>query len=172
MKSNQEFHLCVCHDELSLILAKSKAIVYNKHRKSTHSKADAPEKVTYLSVRGASPVDQTGGALFFSPVLPISVEKGKQRHNQAAKGHQQSQYPYENRDDLISRHKRHRLRSASVLAKQVPLAPSNLPMYSGKPVSLAQEATTLSWVLFHERIIAKICRIDNQAFRPLALRWL
>ena len=89
------------------MLAKSKGIVYNERRKSTHSKADAPEKVTYLSVRGASPVDQTGGALFFSPVLPISVEKGKQRHNQAAKGHQQSQYPYENRDDLISRHKRH-----------------------------------------------------------------
>ena len=57
-------------------------------------------------MRGASPVDQTGGALFFSPVLPISVEKGKQRHNQAAKGHQQSQYPNKNRDDLISRHKR------------------------------------------------------------------
>ena len=93
--------------EISLMLAKSKGIVYNERRKSTHSKADAPEKVTYLSVRGASPVDQTGGALFFSPVLPISVEKGKQRHNQAAKGHQQSQYPYENRDDLISRHKRH-----------------------------------------------------------------
>ncbi len=89
------------------MLAKSKGIVYNERRKSTHSKADAPEKVTYLSVRGASPVDQTGGALFFSPVLPISVEKGKQRYNQAAKGHQQSQYPYENRDDLISRHKRH-----------------------------------------------------------------
>ena len=89
------------------MLAKSKGIVYNEHRKSTHSKADAPEKVTYLSVRGASPVDQTGGALFFSPVLPISIKKGKQRHNQAAKGHQQSQYPNKNRDDLISRHKRH-----------------------------------------------------------------
>jgi len=122
-------------------------------------------------MRGASPVDQTGGALFFSPVLPISVEKGKQRHNQAAKGHQQSQYSYENRDDLISRHKRHRLRSASVLAKQVPLAPSNLPMYSGKSVSLAREAATLSWVLFHEGIIAEICRIGNQAFMPLALCW-
>ena len=75
--------------EISLILTKFKDIVYNERRKSTHSKADAPEKVTYLSVRGASPVDQTGGALFFSPVLPIPVEKGKQRHNQAAKGHQQ-----------------------------------------------------------------------------------
>ena len=130
-----------------------------------------PSQAIYLSIRGASPVDQTGGALFFSPVLPISVEKGKQRHNQAAKGHQQSQYSYENRDDLISRHKRHRLRSASVLAKQVPLAPSNLPMYSGKPVSLAREAATLSWVLFHEGIIAEICRIGNQAFMPLALCW-
>jgi hypothetical protein len=89
------------------MLAKSKGIVYNERRKSTHSKADAPEKVSYLSVRGASPVDQTGGALFFSPVFPISVEKGKQHHDQAAKGHQQSQYPYENQDDLISRHKRH-----------------------------------------------------------------
>ena len=49
-----------------------------------------PSEVIYLSMRGASPVDQTGEALFFSPVLPISVEKGKQRHNQAAKGHQQS----------------------------------------------------------------------------------
>lgn len=131
-----------------------------------------PSEIIYLSMRGASPVDQTGGALFFSPVLPISVEKGKQRHNQAAKGHQQSQYSYENRDDLISRHKRHRLRSASVLAKQVPLAPSNLPMYSGKPVSLAREAATLSWVLFHEGIIAEICRIGNQAFMLLALCWL
>ena len=89
------------------MLAKSKGIVYNEHRKSTHSKADVPEKVTYLSMRGASPVDQTGGALFFSPVFPISVEKGKQRHKQTSKGHQQSQYPYENRDNLISRHKRH-----------------------------------------------------------------
>ncbi len=93
--------------EISLIPAKFKGIVYNEHRKSTHSKADAPEKVTYLSMRGASPVDQTGGALFFSPVFPISVEKGKQRHKQTSKGHQQSQYPYENRDNLISRHKRH-----------------------------------------------------------------
>ena len=66
-----------------------------------------PSKAIYLSIRGASPVDQTGGALFFSPVLPISIKKGKQRHNQAAKRHQQSQYPNKNRDDLISRHKRH-----------------------------------------------------------------
>ena len=42
--------------QISLILAKSKGIVYNERRKSTHSKADAPEKVTYLSARGASPV--------------------------------------------------------------------------------------------------------------------
>ena len=66
-----------------------------------------PKGSTYLSMRGASPVVQTGEALFFSLVIPVSVEKGKQRHNQAAKGHQQSQYPGENRDDLISRHKRH-----------------------------------------------------------------
>ena len=52
-------------------------------------------------------MDQTGGALFFSLVLPISVEKGKQRHNQAAKGYQQGQYPNKDRDNLISRHKRH-----------------------------------------------------------------
>lgn len=61
----------------------------------------------FTSLRGASPVDQTGGALFFRLFFPISVEKGKQRHTQAAKGHQQSQYPYENQDDLISRHKCH-----------------------------------------------------------------
>ena len=43
-------------------------------------------------------------------------------------------------------------------------------MYSGKPVSLAREATTLSWVLFHGEMIAEICRIGNQAFQPLALK--
>ena len=66
-----------------------------------------PSKFSYLSMRGASPVGQTGGALFFSLVILISVEKGKKRDNQAAGRHQQSQYPYENQDDLISRHKRH-----------------------------------------------------------------
>ncbi len=34
-----------------------------------------PNRLIYLSVRGASPADQTRGALFFSPILPISVEK-------------------------------------------------------------------------------------------------
>ena len=66
-----------------------------------------PSGKYYLSMRGASPVGQTGGALFFSLVFPISVEKGKQRNYQAAKGHQQSQYPDENRNDFIGRHMRH-----------------------------------------------------------------
>lgn len=55
----------------------------------------------------ASPVDQTGEALFF--VLVPLVEKGKQRNNKAAKGNQQSQYANENRNDFISCHKGHLL---------------------------------------------------------------
>lgn len=52
---------------------------YIKDTESTHSKVDAPkQKVIYLSTRGASPVDQTGGALFFS--LASLIEKGKQRN--------------------------------------------------------------------------------------------
>ena len=66
-----------------------------------------PSKFSYLSMRGASPVGQTGGALFFSLVILISVEKGKKRDNQAAGRHQQGQYPDEDRNDLISHHKRH-----------------------------------------------------------------
>lgn len=46
------------------------------------------EGLIYLSMRGASPVGQTGEALFFSLAIPISFEKGKKRINQAAKRNQ------------------------------------------------------------------------------------
>lgn len=57
-------------------------------------------------MRGASPVDQTGGALFFS-LVPISVEKGKQCNEQTAKGNQQADYPKKNHYDFICRHMHH-----------------------------------------------------------------
>ena len=49
----------------------------------------------------------TGWALFFSLVILVSVEKGKQRYNEATKGNQQADYPYKYQDDIRSSHKRH-----------------------------------------------------------------
>ena len=49
----------------------------------------------------------TGWALFFSLVVLVSVEKGKQRYNKTTKGNQQSQYTYENRNDFKCCHLRH-----------------------------------------------------------------
>ncbi|WP_416389446.1 DUF6783 domain-containing protein [Otoolea muris] len=53
--------------EISLILAKSKGIVYNEHRKSTHSKADAP-KSSYLPLneRRLSCGSDRRGIIFFT----------------------------------------------------------------------------------------------------------
>ena len=63
-----------------------------------------PEKLIYLSMRGASPVDQTGGAFLFS--LISLVEKGKQCNEQASKGNHQADNPQENHNDLIGCHMR------------------------------------------------------------------
>lgn len=64
-------------------LAKYKYMLYNKYRKSTHSKVDAPED-GYLALSESRPSRwQTGWALFFS--LVFSVEKGKQRNEQTSK---------------------------------------------------------------------------------------
>ena len=39
---------------------------------------------------------------------------------------------------------------------------TSLPMYFGEPVSLAREATTLSWALFHEKTLPQFDRNFNQ----------
>ena len=39
---------------------------------------------------------------------------------------------------------------------------TSLPMYSGEPVSLVREATTLSWVLFHEKVLPQFDRNFKQ----------
>lgn len=50
-------------------------------KESTHSKVDAPEG-GYLPLNERRPLRlPTGWALFFSLVVPISIEKGKQRDN-------------------------------------------------------------------------------------------
>ena len=49
----------------------------------------------------------TGWALFFSLVILVSVEKGKQRYNKATKGNQQADYPYKYQNDIRSSHWRH-----------------------------------------------------------------
>ena len=64
-----------------------------------------PEKLIYLSMRGASPVDQTGGAFLFS--LISLVEKGKQCNEQAPKGNQQADNPQENHNGLVVCHMHH-----------------------------------------------------------------
>ena len=105
-----------------------------------------PEKLIYLSMRGASPVDQTGGAFLFS--LISLVEKGKQCNEQASKGNQQADNPQENHNDLIGCHMR------------------RFPSY-GIPTnrfSLTREATPLSWVLFHEDILSSSTKFCNRIF--------
>ena len=53
--------------EISLILAKSKGIVYNEHRKSTHSKADAPKRdYLPLNERRLSCGPDRRGIIFFA----------------------------------------------------------------------------------------------------------
>lgn len=64
-----------------------------------------PEKLIYLSMRGASPVDQTGGAFLFS-LIPL-IEKGKQCNEQAPKGNQQANNPQENHNGLVVCHMHH-----------------------------------------------------------------
>lgn len=54
-------------------------LYYITNKESTHSKVDAPkQRLTYLSLKGAFPVDQTGGAFLF--LLFSLIEKGKQRY--------------------------------------------------------------------------------------------
>jgi hypothetical protein len=66
---------------------------YIVHKKSTHSKVDAPEKNGYLPLSERRPFRlPTGWALFFS--LVSLIEKGKQCHNQTTKGYQQANNPY------------------------------------------------------------------------------
>ena len=53
--------------EISLILAKSKGIVYNERRKSTHSKADAPKRdYLPLNERRLSCGPDRRGIIFFA----------------------------------------------------------------------------------------------------------
>jgi len=49
-------------------------------------KVELPKQITYLSVRGAHPGHDRVG-IIFSLVILVSIEKGKQRNNQAAEGH-------------------------------------------------------------------------------------
>ena len=49
----------------------------------------------------------TGWALFFSLVILVSVEKGKQRYNKATESDQQADHPYEYQNDICSCHWRH-----------------------------------------------------------------
>ncbi len=61
------------------------SLCYIRHRKSTHSKVDAPEKVE-CPYRHRLSVVQTERHFLFLLVVLISCEKGKKRNNQAAKG--------------------------------------------------------------------------------------
>ena len=69
-------------------------------------KVEFPKRTIYLSVREPILV-LTGWALFFSPVILISVEKGKQRYNKTTEGNQQADYPYKYQNDIRSCHWRH-----------------------------------------------------------------
>ena len=52
--------------EIFIRLAKEERLIYNEHRKSTHSKADAPEDgFIWPSVRAAHPVGRRGGHFYF-----------------------------------------------------------------------------------------------------------
>ena len=59
------------------------------------------------SQREAPILVATGWALFFSLVILVSVEKGKQRYNKTTKGNQQADYPYKYQNNIRSSHWRH-----------------------------------------------------------------
>ena len=62
----------------------------------------------YLTSQWEAPIlVRAGWALFFSLVILISVEKGKQRYNKATEGDQQADHPYEYQNDICSCHWRH-----------------------------------------------------------------
>ena len=68
-----------------------------------HSKGGASQ-VGITSQREAPVLVATGRALFFSLIILVSVEKGKQRYNKTTKGNQQTDYPYKYQNDICSRH--------------------------------------------------------------------
>ena len=62
----------------------------------------------YLTSQWEAPIlVRAGWALFFSLVVLVSVEKGKQRYNKATEGDQQADHPYEYQNDICSCHWRH-----------------------------------------------------------------
>jgi hypothetical protein len=78
---------------------------YIGHKKSTHSKVDAPEK-SYLPLSERRPFRlPTGWAFLFPLVFPIEI--GKQCNSQTTKGYQQANNPYEYQYDIRSRHMHH-----------------------------------------------------------------
>ena len=60
-------------------------LCYIIHRKSTHSKVDAPEKKNILLMKNASLVGQTGEAFLFLLILSL-LKKVQKRYNQSTKG--------------------------------------------------------------------------------------
>ena len=72
-----------------------------------HSKGGVSQAKAVTSQREAPILVATGWALFFSLVILVSVEKGKQRYNKATKGNQQADYPYKYQNNIRSSHWRH-----------------------------------------------------------------
>lgn len=73
-------------------------LCYIRHRKSTHSKVDAPKNDLDCPYGHCLICLQTGEAFLFLLTLVSTsfslVEKGQKRNNQTTKGNQQADYPY------------------------------------------------------------------------------
>ena len=104
-----------------------------------------PKKVNYLSMRGAYSVCRRGRHYFFRLfLLSRKVSNAMSRP------------PKEISKPIIPR--------KIIMISYAVICTTSLPMYSGKPVFIGREATTLSWVLFHDRIIAFFSTFDNMGF--------